>query len=88
MSGWTLDGSPEKLPVQQIPVVEFLNLAGINGNPEGEFEAHLAALDRLTFTVLNRLEAMTMQAYRQRGIKGLPEKDSSPEMTSTTPRTS
>ena len=64
----------------QIPVVEFLNLAGINGNPEGEFEAHLAALDRLTFTVLNRLEAMTMQAYRQRGIKGLPEKDSSGEI--------
>ena len=33
MSGWTLDGSPEKLPVPQVPVVEFLNLAGINGTP-------------------------------------------------------
>ena len=75
MSGWTLDGSPEKLPVPQVPVVEFLNLAGINGTPEGEFEAHLAALDRVTFTVLNRLEAMTMQAFRQRGIKGLPNVD-------------
>lgn len=80
MAAWSWDDLPQQLPVQQIPVVEFLNLAGINGNPEGEFEAHLAALDRLTFTVLNRLEAMTMQAYRQRGIKGLPEKDSSGEI--------
>ena len=29
----------------------------------------------MTFTVLNRLEAMTMQAFRQRGIKGLPNVD-------------
>lgn len=76
MAAWDWDpAGPQRLPVDAVPVVEFLNLAGIDGTPEGEFEAHLAALDRLTFTVLNRLEAMTMQAFRQRGIKGLPLKD-------------
>lgn len=68
---WTWE-SEERLPLAVIPIVEFLNLAGIDNTPEGEFEAHLSSLDRVSYSVLNRLEMMTMQAFRQRGIKGLP----------------
>lgn len=75
ITGFVWDGPPQRLPVQSVPIVEFLNLAGIDNAPEGEFEAHLASLDRISYTVLNRLEALTMQAFRQRGIKGLPLRD-------------
>lgn len=75
IDGFTWDGAPRKLPVAAVPIVEFLNLAGIDNTPEAEFEAHLASLDRVSYTVLNRLEALTMQAFRQRGIKGLPLRD-------------
>ena len=60
----------------QVPVVEFLNLAGINGTPRASSRAHLAALDRVTFTVLNRLEAMTMQAFPSARHQGPPERGS------------
>lgn len=73
-AAWTWE-TEERLPVPAVPIVEFLNLTGIDNVPEGEFEAHLSSLDRVSYSVLNRLEMMTMQAYRQRGIKGLPLKD-------------
>jgi hypothetical protein len=75
MDAWNWDGPPEALPAPVVPVVPFYNLTGINGTPEGEFEGHLATLDRINYTILTRVEAMTMQAFRQRGIKGLPLTD-------------
>lgn len=75
MGGWTWTREPERLPYPIVPIIEFQNLAGLGSAPEGEFEAHLAALDRITFVVLNRLELLTLQAFRQRAIKGLPLKD-------------
>lgn len=75
MDGWEWDGDPDPLPAPVVPVVPFFNLVGINGEPEGEFEGHLPTLDRINYTILSRVEAMTMQAYRQRGIKGLPLHD-------------
>src|SRR5690606_13605891 len=63
INGFQWDGPPERLPVNAVPIVEFLNLAGIDNTPEAEFEAHLASLDRVSYTVLNRLEASTMQAF-------------------------
>lgn len=74
LSGWRWDDEV-RLDVKAVPIVEFVNSPSIDGTPEAEFEAHLAALDRLTYVVLNRLEMMTMQAYRQRAIKGLPRRD-------------
>ncbi len=75
MDGWEWGGDPDPLPAPVVPVVPFFNLVGINGEPEGEFEGHLPTLDRINYTILSRVEAMTMQAYRQRGIKGLPLHD-------------
>lgn len=74
-AGWDWDGPPERLPALVVPVVPFLNLAGIDNTPEGEFEAHIPTLDRINYTILSRLESMTMQAFRQRAIKGLPLTD-------------
>jgi hypothetical protein len=60
-----LDG--EALAVPQVPVVRFLNKRGL-----GEFETHTDILDRINHTILDRMVISTMQAFRQRAIKGLP----------------
>lgn len=73
LSGWEwMPGTPEQMPTQQIPVVRFANRANLASVSQGEFEPHLAVLDRINFTILNRLEIATMQAFRQRAIKGVP----------------
>lgn len=70
------DNTPETLPAEVVPVVRFVNRADSFGRGQGEFEPHLSVLNRINFTILNRLEIMTMQAFRQRGIKGVPPEDS------------
>jgi hypothetical protein len=69
------DNTPEKLPAPVVPVVAFPNKADMTGHPQGEFEAHLGLLDRINYTILNRLEIATLQAFRQRAIKGVPNTD-------------
>jgi hypothetical protein len=55
-----------------VPVVEFLNRDGV-----GEYERHTDLLDRINHMILQRLVIATLQAFRQRAVKGdLPEKDS------------
>lgn len=69
---------PESLqtfPQQVVPVVRFANRAKINGASLGEFEPHLSILDRINYSILNRLEIATLQAFRQRALKGGPDKD-------------
>lgn len=74
--GWEWDdGTPEKLPAPVVPVVAFVNRPDMHGRPLGEFEPHLPLLDRINFTILNSLEIATMQAFKQRAIKGVPSKD-------------
>jgi hypothetical protein len=52
-----------------MPVVRFRNRRGI-----AEFEPHLDLLDRINHMILQRMVIATMQAFRQRAIKGeLPE---------------
>lgn len=54
-----------------VPVVRFRNARGL-----GEFETHLDHLDRINHMLLQRLVVATMQAFRQRAIKGdLPTHD-------------
>ncbi len=68
----------ERLPPQlngRLPVVRFANKADMFGRSMGEFEPHLSILDRINFGVLNRLEIVTLQAFRQRAVKGLADKD-------------
>jgi hypothetical protein len=66
--GW--DWSEERSGVLEhgrMPVVRFLNKYG-----KGEFELHLDILDRINKQILDRMVIATMQAFRQRAVKGLP----------------
>lgn len=58
------------VPAGLLPVHRFRNRRGV-----GEFETHLDILDRINAQILQRLTIAVLQAFRQRGIKGLPEKD-------------
>lgn len=75
-SGWEWAGKPDNLPAPVVPVVPFPNrdtLAGRRdgmGKSWGEFEPHRQILDRINYTILSRLEIATLQAFRQRGLKG------------------
>jgi hypothetical protein len=67
---WSEDGVT-KLPAPIVPVVRFANRKLL-----GEFETHTDVIDRINYTVLQRLVVTAMQAFRQRAILGdLPEKD-------------
>lgn len=54
----------------RVPVVRFRNRGGV-----GEFEQHIDALDRINDTLFQRVTIAKYQAFRQRGIEGLPETD-------------
>lgn len=69
---WTQAGV---LPAPVVPVVPFVNRTTTGGLPQGEFEPHLPILDRINYTVLQRLEIATLQAFRQRAVKGVPRED-------------
>jgi hypothetical protein len=56
------------LPHTRMPVVKFTNHEGM-----GEFEPHTDVLDRINHQVLQRMVIATMQAWRQRAVKGLPD---------------
>jgi len=68
-----MPNTPETWPSLTIPVVRFPNRADLSGCSKGEFEPHLPILDRINYEILQRLEIATMQAFKQRGIKGLPQ---------------
>lgn len=54
-----------------LPVVRFRNRRGV-----GDFEQHIDLLDRIDHQVLQRMVIATMQAFRQRAVKGeLPKYD-------------
>lgn len=75
-AGWEWDGAPDEFDPPVIPVVGFPNRASLTEAPMGEFEAHLGLLDRINYNTLNRLEIATMQAFRQRAVRGdLPTHD-------------
>jgi hypothetical protein len=48
-----------------MPVVRFRNKRGV-----GEFERHIDVLDRINHQILQRMVITTMQAFKQRAIKG------------------
>lgn len=75
ISGYTWDGPPAATGVDRVPVVAFPNRPDTYGRTAGEFERHLSVLDRINFTILERVEVATLQAYRQRAVKGVPTKD-------------
>jgi hypothetical protein len=52
------------------PIHRFQNRQG-----KGEFEKHLPTLERINHTILQRMIIIAFQAFRQRGIKGVPNTD-------------
>jgi hypothetical protein len=77
-ASWEWAGLPEYYPTRAadvIPIVQFVNPGGLGGKPAGEYEYHLGLLDRIQYTILNRLEIATLQAFKQRAVKGVPDKD-------------
>lgn len=74
--GWIWDpNTPGTVEVATVPVVPFLNRPDLFSTPVGQFENHIALLDRINYTILSRLEIATLQAFRQRAVKGLPVLD-------------
>lgn len=69
--GWQWEAI-DKLPVPVVTVVPFLNRADLYAVPVGQFETHIPILDRINYTILSRLEIATLQAFRQRAVKGVP----------------
>jgi hypothetical protein len=57
-------------PHGRLPVVRFQNK-----DTMGEFEAHIDTLDRVNHQILQTMVIGTMQAFRVRAIKNLPETD-------------
>jgi len=62
---WEWAGGPERVGLSRVPVVACRAKKGL-----GQFERHLAALDRINHTIFQRLAITVMQAFRQRWISG------------------
>jgi hypothetical protein len=60
----------QEIPAGLMPVVRFRNARGV-----GEFEPHVDLLGRINHMVLQRMMIATLQAFRQRAVKGLPLRD-------------
>lgn len=74
--GWTWRGDPETLPIDDVPVVRFGNRMDLYGRSMGEFEDVIDVIDRINHMVLQRIVIATVQAFRQRAVKGdLPQFD-------------
>lgn len=75
-TSWEPAGDIELLDVPIVPVVRFAGRPDMTGGALGEYESHLGILDRINYQVLSRLEIATLQAFKQRAVKGVPVKDS------------
>ena len=67
---WTWDEVTEQSPTGKPPIFKFENR-----NAKGEFEKHLDTLERINHTILQRMIIIAFQAFRQRGVKGVPNTD-------------
>lgn len=62
------NGAPLPGLEDEVPVIPYRNEEGV-----GEFERHIALLDRIDHMVLQGMVIATYQAFKQRGIKADPE---------------
>lgn len=75
-SAWDVDEELSgSLPLSRVPVVKFGNRENLFGHTLGEFEDVLDIQDRINHTILDRLVVASMQAFRQRWVKGVSTKD-------------
>lgn len=76
VGGWEIDGPWEPDSVPHLRVVPFPNRPKLGREiTRGEYETHISLLDRINYTVLQRVEVATLQAFRQRALKGGPTHD-------------
>lgn len=68
---WTWD-DPDgvELPTTRVPIIPFRNRRGV-----GEFEQHVDHLDRINHILLQRMVIATLQAFKQRAVIGVPNRD-------------
>jgi hypothetical protein len=65
---WVPEMAPMRFPAgfeDVVPVIRWHNKGGLS-----ELDNHTDALDRINYTILQRLVVTAMQAYRQRALKG------------------
>jgi hypothetical protein len=74
VGGWEWEGA-QTTRVPAVPVVRFANRADLAGRSLGEFEDVMDVLDRINFMVLQRLVVAALQAFRQRAVSNLPDRD-------------
>jgi len=67
---WKWEDEPEELFGETIPIHSFKNRNG-----KAEFEKHIATLERINHTILQRMIIIAFQAFRQRAVKGVPNTD-------------
>lgn len=69
-TAWEWADEPDELFSETVPIHKFENRNG-----KGEFEKHLATLERINHTILQRMIIIAFQAFRQRAVKGVPNTD-------------
>lgn len=67
--GWELDG--DEIEIDGGVPVHVL----VNDHEMAEFEPHIDLIDRINLGKLQRLTTVAMQAFKQRALEGLPDKD-------------
>lgn len=67
--------SSEETGIDVVPIVPFTNNPDAAGRGYGEYERHIPLLNRINYTIMNRLEIATMQTFLQRAISGVPDVD-------------
>lgn len=67
---WKWEDEAEELFSETIPIHKFENR-----NSKAEFEKHIATLERINHTILQRMIIIAFQAFRQRAVKGVPNTD-------------
>lgn len=65
---WQEKDYAKPVPANRMPVHRFRNYRS-----RGEYEPHLATLDRINDKIVNEMTIAKVQAFRQRAIKGLPD---------------
>ena len=65
---WVEGKEDMRVPKDRMPVHRFKNYQGV-----GEYERHLATLDRINDKIVDELTIAKTQAFRQRAVKNLPE---------------
>lgn len=67
---WEWEDEADELFSETVPIHKFENRNG-----KGEFEKHIATLERINHTILQRMIIIAFQAFKQRAVKGVPNTD-------------